>query len=341
MISISVLGAGLIGQNHSRLLRQLGWLHSIVDPAPQASALAQGLCVPHYPDLDTLLTHGGADGVVNATPNALHISTSMRLIEAGIPVLVEKPIGDFAADAARLVDVAAQRGVPLLVGHHRRYNPLIQRAKSLISEGRLGIMQSVHAHCWYFKPDDYFDVAWRRELGGGPILINLIHDIDLLRYLCGDIVEVYAVTANQARAHPVESSCVVTLVFANGTVGTLNLSDSVPAPWSWELSARENPAYPACDGFCYLIGGRDGSLSLPDLKLWHYGEQIPSWWNPISRQQFPFEFSDPLQLQLEHFAEVIAGRAQPLVSGAEGLATLKVIEAIKRSAAERRVVRLD
>jgi predicted dehydrogenase len=76
------------------------------------------------------------------------------------------------------------------------------------------------------KPDDYFNVAWRRERGGGPILINLVHDIDSLRFICGEIVEVQASTSNKVRGFGVEDTAALLLKFANGAIGTVTVSDA-------------------------------------------------------------------------------------------------------------------
>ncbi|MEY8100002.1 Gfo/Idh/MocA family protein, partial [Falsihalocynthiibacter sp. S25ZX9] len=103
-------------------------------------------------------------------------------------VLVEKPLAVTAKEAEKLVQAAQANGVPLIVGHHRRYNQIIQKAASLISEGVIGDIRSLQATCWLYKPDYYFDVApWRTQKGAGPISVNLAHDVDLMRHICGDI----------------------------------------------------------------------------------------------------------------------------------------------------------
>ncbi|MEM9602261.1 MAG: Gfo/Idh/MocA family oxidoreductase [Pseudomonadota bacterium] len=330
---IAVLGAGLVGRRHAALLHASGQLHAIIDPDPLSQPLAADCGVPHFTRLDACLRADRPDGLINATPNQLHRETTECALRAGVPTLVEKPIASTTEDAAAMVAASDATGVPLLVGHHRRHNPLIEQAKALIDAGSLGEIQVVHAQCWLYKPDDYFDAAWRRDSGAGPVFINLIHDVDLLRHLCGEVVDVHALHSRHGRGFDVEETAGALLRFANGALATLSVTDTVPAPWSWELSARENPAYPATDGFCYLIGGKSGSLSLPDLNHWHYGEQPPSWWAPIQRTRYPIAFDEPLQRQIAHFSRVIRGDEAPLVSGREGLETLRVIERIKAAAA--------
>ncbi|MGB7303989.1 MAG: Gfo/Idh/MocA family oxidoreductase [Burkholderiaceae bacterium] len=328
---IAVVGAGLIGRRHIKHVDAHAQLHAVVDPAQEACDLAAGYQVPHFSHLETLLASNPPDGVIIATPTPMHFDNAMACIASGIPALIEKPITGDATEAQALITAAAQAAVPLLVGHHRRYNPIIWQAKQIIESGRLGKLITTNAMCWLYKPDAYFYPSWRRDKGAGPILTNLIHDVDLLRYLCGEVAFVQAVHSSAHRGFDIEDTAAILLGFANGVLGTITLSDTVVAPWSWELTAGENRAYPQTNQSAYLIGGTRGSLSLPDLGIWHNGD-TPGWWQPISRESMPIAAgdpaSDPLVLQLQHFCAVIAGTATPLVSGAEGLATLRVIEAI-------------
>ncbi len=172
------------------------------------------------------------DGIIIATPNQLHVQNGLEVVAAGVPVIVEKPIADDVAGATALVEAAEKAGVPLLVGHHRRYNPLIRKAKEIVDSGRLGTILALAGQFWLMKPDDYFDIGWRREAGAGPVFLNLIHDIDLFRYLCGEIVSVQAHESNAVRGNAVEETAVILLRFASGALGTVNVLYSVVAPWS-------------------------------------------------------------------------------------------------------------
>jgi predicted dehydrogenase len=231
-----------------------------------------------------------------------------------------------------LRSAAEAKGVPILTGHHRRHNPLIQKAKAIIDAGGLGTVLVVNVMFWVFKPDDYFDVGWRREKGAGPVFLNLIHDVDNMRYLFGEIAAVQARESNAVRGNAVEETCVILFEFENGILATASVSDSVVAPWSWETTTGENPAYPKTGEACYVIGGTHGSLTVPALDIWtNAGER--SWLSPIDKVRIAVDHADPLMLQIRQFCKVIRGEEQPLVSGWEGLNTLKVIDAVKRSAA--------
>lgn len=333
-VGIAIAGAGLIGRKHIAAIAQTGGrarLTGIADPGEAAKVLAAELGVPWYPGLTELLQADRPGGLIIATPNQSHVANGLRAVEAGIPALIEKPVAVSTEDGERLARAGEAAGVPLLAGHHRRYNPLIERAKALISEGRLGQIVSVTVMGWLFKPDDYFAPEWRRQPGAGPVYTNLIHDIDLMQHLCGPVRRVSCFSSCRIRNHAVEDTAVISFVFENGALGTANVSDTVVAPWSWELTARENPSYPPTGEACYLIGGTHGSLELPALKLWHQGEGR-GWWEPIDASHQPYSFEDPLVRQMCHFAEVIRGEEAPRVTARDGLQALKVIEAILTSA---------
>jgi len=332
-VKIAVMGAGLIGKRHAEhvLAEPTTTLSAVIDPAPFAKDLAAGFGVPWYPAFDAVPAGERPAGVIVATPNQMHVENGLALIAAGIPALVEKPIADTVEGAQRLVAAAEAAGLPMLVGHHRRYNPMIAAARRVIDEGRLGRLLTLSGQFWLVKPDTYFEVDWRRLDTAGPVLLNLIHDIDLFRHLCGEIVSVQAASSNAVRGNPAEETAAVLLGFANGALGTVSVSDAVAAPWSWELTAGENPAYPRQDQSCYQIGGTEGSLTVPYLELWRYPAKR-SWWEPLQRERIPFVPDDPLRLQVRHFAAVIRGEEAPHVSGREGLASLAAVDAVKRAA---------
>ena len=223
--------------------------------------------VPLHSDLAECLERNRPDAFVLATPNDLHVAQGLACVAAGVPVLVEKPLAADGRTGRTLVEAAARAGVALLVGHHRRHNPLIAATKARVESGEIGEILAVNALCWLCKPDDYFDTAWRGKAGAGPIFINLIHDVDLLRHLVGEIASVQAIERASRRGGGTEDSAAILLRFESGALGTMSVSDSIAAPWSWELTAAENPAYPRTGESCYLIGGTHGSIALPGGEL--------------------------------------------------------------------------
>jgi predicted dehydrogenase len=333
-VRLAVLGAGLIGKRHIQhvLAEPQAELLAVVDPMPLGQQIAQESGVKWFPSFAAMIETDRPDGIIVATPNQVHVANGLEAVAAGVPALIEKPIADDIAAGEELIRAAEAAGVPLLVGHHRRHNPKIQKAKEIIDSGELGRILVANAMFWLFKPDDYFDIDWRRQAGAGPVFLNLIHDVDNLRYLFGDIVAVQARESNAVRGNVVEETSVILMEFASGLLATASVSDAVVAPWSWEMTAGENPAYPKTEEACYVIGGTHGSLTIPGLDVWKNGLKR-SWWEPFETRRIAAQDEDPLVLQIQQFCKVIRGQEPPLVSGREALNTLKVIVAVKQSAA--------
>ena len=335
-VKLAVVGAGLVGQRHIAAIHQVpgAALAAVVEPGPTEQA------VPVYRTLDEMFDAVAVDGVILSTPTLLHVEGGMACVDRGVPVLIEKPLAASANAAEALVRTAQAKGVPILVGHHRRHNPIIQKTAELIRDGAIGQVRAAQVTCWFYKPDDYFDVApWRKKTGAGPISVNLVHDVDLMRHFLGEVVTVQAQMAPSLRGFENEDLAAAVLRFASGAVCTITVSDSIVSPWSWELTSREYPIYPATNESCYLIGGSKGALSIPDMRLWQH-DGGTSWWKPIKATTMPVSSSDPLINQIAHFEEVIRGRAAPLVTAEEGLRTLRVIEAIQIAAQTQTLIHL-
>src|ERR1700694_737642 len=139
-VLLAVMGAGLIGKSHIAHIakRAESVLAAIVDPMPAAREMAVVHGTAWYSSFSEMLAEMRPDGIIVATPNQLHVTNGLDCIAAGIPTLIEKPLADDVEEAEKLVTAAEDAGVPLLTGHHRRHNPLIQQAKAVIDSGRLG-----------------------------------------------------------------------------------------------------------------------------------------------------------------------------------------------------------
>lgn len=339
---IAVVGAGVIGRTHvATLARAPGLqLSALVEPGPGGTALAAELGVPCYRDVAELIAAGAADAAIVATPNETHLPVAGALLRAALPVLLEKPVAESLASALALADLAEATGVPLLIGHHRRHNPITRAAKSAIDAGEIGDLVAASVTCSLKKDDAYFDAAWRRQKGAGGVLsINLIHEIDLLRHFFGEIAEVRALTSHARRGFAVEDGAAVALRFAAGGLATLVISDAAAGPWAWDLTSGENPArFPAHPVSAHHYAGSRAGLSLPDLTFWsHPGPW--DWTAQMHPRALPHSPGDPYLAQLAHFADLVAGRTtEPLVSVRDAVANIAAIEAIAEAARTGRAV---
>lgn len=340
---IALIGAGVMGRTHLDILAQSDDFEVVGVADPTAAVLApltaKGL--PTFTDARKMLDGVEPDAVVIATPNSHHVPAALDCIERGIGVLIEKPVADSVESALHLLRALEGADVPVLIGHHRRHNPLLKKAAAHIAAGGIGRVVAVVGMWLRRKPDEYFKDLWKLDpaKGGGVLLINTIHDIDCLRMLCGDIDSVQAMTSNSVRNLGVEDTAVVTLRFASGALGTLTISDATTAPWCWEMTSQEDPRFATIPENCYVICGTQGSLTVPTLETWT-NEPNGGRDAPLIRRRLYHLPADALTQQFNHFAAVMRGEEKPLVSAADATRTLAATLAIRQSAACGGAVRI-
>lgn len=339
---IALIGAGAIGKMHMDVLERSGaaTLSAIADPFAAAKDVADERGVPYFAHFREMLAENKPDGVIIASPNPAHEEAAIACMEAGIPALVEKPIAHTLASARSIVEASARTGVPILVGHHRRHNPILRKARALVDAGTLGVPVSATAMCTWFKPDSYYEMAWRREKGGGPVLINLIHDIDILHYLLGDVVSVQASTSNAVRQFDVEDTAAVLLRFKNGALGTISVSDTAVSPWNWDLCAGEAAHYPRQSQNSHFLTGTQGAITLPGLDIWSY-RGTPGWHEELTREHTELHLGNPYDGQLQNLCDVIDGKAEPVCTARDGLRSLRTTLAVHEAASSGSVITLD
>jgi len=340
---IAVIGAGIIGRTHLDAIAETDGfaIAGIVEPGSHAQAASTDYGCRLYSNLDDLIADR-PDGAIIATPNESHVAIAITLLKASIPVLVEKPLAVTVDETRDLLAAVKRYGVPAMTGHQRRYNPIVLKARELASVPRFGHLVQGSVICSLKKPESYFDADWRRQPGsGGPLLINMIHEIDLLRFIFGEVEAVTAITSNRERGFAVEDTAGAILTFRDGGLVTIAVSDASAAPWAWDISANENPGrFPAHAVQSHFFCGSDGAFSLPDLTQWsHPGEK--SWTEAMRPEPTSVAAGHAYVNQIVHFGDVIDGKAEPRCSALDGARNVAVIDAIKRSCAIGRRLALD
>jgi predicted dehydrogenase len=318
-VRIAVAGAGMIGRRHVEEVQKSSpaELAAIVDPAPAGAELGKAAGVPVYPSLADLFAAARPDGVILATPNQMHVQGGLECVGAGVPVVVEKPIGDTVAGAINLVEAAEAAGVPLLTGHHRQHSSIMAKAREVVQSGVLGPIVAVMGSAVFYKPDDYFEVGggWRRQPGGGPILLNLIHEVNNLMSLVGDIVSVQAMASNATRGFPVEDTAAILFRFAGGALGTFMLSDTAGSARSWEQTSQENKDYSTYeDEDAYVIAGTTGSLAIPTMRLKVFPGKR-SWYEPFETSTIDIDRTDRSPTKWSTSPPSSAARPNPSSAG--------------------------
>ncbi|KAJ4420534.1 hypothetical protein N0V82_004307 [Gnomoniopsis sp. IMI 355080] len=356
-VKIALVGAGEIGPRHAIAVKSNpdAQLVCLVDPSPRATETATQLETAYFPTIQAMLSSPSTkpDAAIVCVPNHLHVAGATELLSAGVNVLCEKPLAVDSASGQKLVEHAAALKLHLLTAHHRRFNPYVVAAKRILSRETqsIGQVTAVSGLWTLHKPKEYFDapLEWHRSAeSGGPVMINLIHDIDVLHYLLASKVKrVAAFETKKQRNHPAEEGGAIILNFENGVVGTFLLSDAVVSDHAFEMGTGENPKLPRTGKDVYRIFGTEGTLSVPDLRRTFYADGFQrSWSNQISEVTDKFEdlLSEeerekvPFELQVAHLIKVVRGEDQAVCTGEDGLAAVRVAEAVKKALSTGEVV---
>jgi predicted dehydrogenase len=343
-VRLASIGAGMIGQVHAKVLARLEECEyvALCDADPAKEKLAAELGTKYYRDAREMVDREKLDGVVIAVPNEMHEAVCAECADRGLHIFMEKPLATTLESADRMIASARKNKVRILVGHHRRFNPMINAVRDAIRGGEIGDLVGVSVLWCMYKPSEYFVVGdWRRRKGGGPILINTIHEIDNLRYVCGEISRVYAEVSNKTRGFEVEDTVSVSVRFRDGALASILMSDTAPSLWGYECTTGENPFFYPTQGDIYHYLGTKASLTFPGLVKVHYADRAKvGWQHPISTTKIEASKHDTYVEQMRHFCRVVKGEEEPRTSGEDGRRTLEVIQAVAESGRTHRPIEI-
>jgi predicted dehydrogenase len=322
-IGIGVVGAGYWGPKHVRNFVGLGarvdWIADR-DPARLAAVSGEYPHIRPTRDLQDLLADDRVDAIVIATPVSSHAAIAGQALRAGKHVLVEKPLARSSTEAEELIELAAARGLVLMVGHTFLFNPAVRYLKNLIASGELG--------------DIYYAYAQRLNLGLFQSDINVIwdlapHDISILLYVL-DLPLISASATGTGHVRPsIEDVAIVNLKFGESVSASLHVS------WLDPNKVRR----------VTVVGSRkmviyDDVETLEKIRIYDKGVEPP----PVSgfgEFQLSYRYGDitvphlsnvePLRVECEHFLHCVATGQQPLTDGYQGLQVVRALEAADRS----------
>ena len=318
-----IAGFGSIGRRHLRNLQALGEQDVMLLRSNRSTLPLDEIAnVPVETDLQAALA-AGPDAVIVSNPTALHLDVAIPAAEAGCAILLEKPIAHNLERVAALRAAAQRGGAQVLVGFQLRYHPTLRLAAERIAAGEIGAVQSARAHWGEYLPnwhpwEDYRQgYAARADLGGGVIL-TLSHPLDYLRFVIGEVQDVWAFTAQSGDLGlPVEDSAEIGLRFASGAVGSVHL-DYLQQPASHTLEVigaagtlRWNAA--------------DGALSI-------YSPAAQSW--QVHMPPDGFERNWLFMEEMRNFVAVARGEAAPACTLDDGVRALEIALAARDSAAD-------
>jgi UDP-N-acetyl-2-amino-2-deoxyglucuronate dehydrogenase len=361
-LGVAIAGAGVIGHNHAAaVVRHPGLrLTAVVDPdAAARRTLVERIAgewtadpPPQFDSLTAALAYGGTDLVAVCTPTGRHADLAEEALAADRHVLVEKPVDASLPRARRLAalaEKAAGRGVLSTVVSQHRFDPASVAVARAVSAGRLGRITSAVASVAWWRPQDYYDsAAWRGtwDLDGGGALMNQgVHTVDLLCWLLGEPVEVFAHTARLAhQAIEVEDVAVATVRFASGALAVLHATTAAYPGLSVRLQVHGDAGSAVLhdDQLEYLHLADEGSGATGGAL----GGAEPD--NQASRAVAPEDLrgtpkpADAFVLghlrQYRDVVDAIENRRPPAVTLADGLTAMAVVRSVYASTALHRPV---
>ncbi|QDB79700.1 Gfo/Idh/MocA family oxidoreductase [Georgenia wutianyii] len=232
-VGVGIVGLGAIGVTHAQALHELRDRAELV--AFSGGSLAAAAAVG-WPEADQrsaadVVRSPDVDVVVSCSPSEFHARDVLEVLDAGKDVVVEKPMALSVADVDAIVTSAEQRGRTVSMISQHRFDPAHAQLKAMVDSGRLGDLRLARTHVHGYRTTAYYASAdWRRsqELGGGVVMNQGVHNIDVLLWLAGEVVEVTAQVATLGQTMDAEDTAVATLRFASGALGALTLSTATP-----------------------------------------------------------------------------------------------------------------
>jgi UDP-N-acetyl-2-amino-2-deoxyglucuronate dehydrogenase len=334
-----IIGCGMIAEFHTRAINEIegarvvaAWSRTPANGAKIAGLAGDGCAV--FDDLDTMLAQAELDVVCVCTPSGAHMEPAVKAARAGKHVVVEKPLEITLPRCDAIIEACGSAGVRLCTIFPSRFTDANIRLKTAIDTGRFGRLTLGDTYVKWWRTQQYYDSGgWRGTWdldGGGALMNQAIHNVDLLYWLMGDVAAVSAITATLAHERiEVEDTAVAALRFKNGAIGTIEAATS---------------AFPGLLKRTEIHGDRGSArVEQDDITLWEFQEKVPSdnevFATMAGQTGFKAGASDPRGIthighrdQLVDFLQAIDEGHAPLVDGREGRKSVEIIRAIYRSA---------
>lgn len=354
IFNISIAGCSKVAHLHAKAIQSIPnarlagvWNRT----SSKAEEFASLYNTEAFADVSEMVTDNKTDLVIVCTAHPFHIQPAMQAASAGANVLVEKPLASDLKDCDEMIRACKDCGVKLGVISQRRWYEPVVRVKQAIENGKIGRPSLAVVTMLGWRDKAYYDSdewrgTWKNE-GGGVLVNQSPHQLDILLWFMGEIEEVYGIWRNLN--HPyieVEDTAVAIVKFKSGAIGNILVSNSQkPGLYGKVHVHGDNGASVGVqtDGGAMFIAGRSGVAEPPVNDLWTIpGEEsfLPGW---IKEDTYTFNNCDPtvkyMQYQIEDFLHSIANNTDPAVTGADGRRTVELFSAIYRSSNENRPVR--
>lgn len=326
MPRILIAGLGSIGQRHLRNLLTLG-VEDILLLRTKNEPLEEAPHLPVFTRLEDALDRK-PDAVIVSNPTAYHLDVALPAVEAGCHLFVEKPLSHTWDNVQALLDAVEARQVIGLIGFDMHFDPGLRKVRELILGGVIGRITAIQAQVGQYLPDwhpweDYRLGVSARTATGGGVILDLIHEIDYVRWLMGDAKEVVSMNGHVSNLEiETEDTAAILLRFGNGAIGTIHLD------YVQRTISRT----------CRVIGD-EGTI------YWDLLTQKVTWYLASDKAWHEFSYAgfqrnDRFLAEMQHFLACLRGEAVPEVSLADGSRSLRVALAAKESEKLGKVIHL-
>ena len=350
----AIVGCGKVGHLHAAALKQLpesDFVAACGRSPEKADPFAEKYGVAAFTDVAEMIAKAKVEAICLCTPHPQHAAPAIAAARLGVHLLVEKPLASSLADCDAMLAAAKENKIVISTVCQRRFYPPCQRIHQAIQSGKLGqpILGTATIFGWrdeaYYRSDPWRG-SWEHE-GGGVLVNQSPHQLDLLLWYLGEIDEVFGFWANQN--HPyieVEDTAVAVIRFKNGALGNLVVSNSQNPAINARVSVHGvNGASLGVqtDGGAMFIAGQTGAIEPPFNDLWTIPgeENFLAPWKEADAQLFksvnPMEYFHRLQIQ-DFLQSIIAGR-KPSITGEDGRRTVELFTAIYRANRDRKPVK--
>lgn len=327
---IGIVGAGNISETHARAAQAIPGVEIAAvygDNREKAARLAGRFGAAAYDDYERFLSHTPLDIVAIGSPSGCHAEQGIAAARRGLHVLVEKPLDITTQRVDALIDAAGQAGVKLGVFFQDRLRPAVAQIKSLIETGRLGSPVLITGHVKWHRPPEYYATSrWRGTWtldGGGALMNQGIHTVDLMQWLFGPVERVYGMTATRLHDIRVEDTAAAVLQFASGAIGTIEAATSAFPGFARRLEVT------GTEGTAILEHDR---LDRVDLRSGERVECAEAGDTTASATTAVVSDASAHQRVLEDFIRAIETNGRPACDGAEGRRSVALVQAIYESA---------
>ena len=328
-IGVAFLGVGRMGETHLRNLVGLSGVRVVATADPNREAAERGKAISSaevaLTDIEKAITHPGVDAVVIITPTETHARLIELAVNAGKAVFSEKPIALDLSETNRVVRLAQERGASVQIGFMRRFDPGYARAKARIEAGELGKLETFRA----LSRDTYPPSLNFLKSSGGLFLDMAVHDLDLARFLVGEVEEVQAwgavlIDDRFSQAGDVDTAMTL-LRFENGVLGITETSRR--SNWGYDIRTE--------------VAGAVGKVIVeaPQKTPLLFAREFSSTFDHF--ENFPDRFEKAYQLQLQSFFKDLQEGKRPSPGPEDALETLRLAIAVTTSWKERRPVKIS